>query len=137
MGKKVKKESETPCKETVRLMKAFSYVLCEKACVSDIILCPLKQKQTPTVFKTYFTYHGQDYKAFICLSLLKQFEAVHVVGKTPATVVLLLSSPEEDILIKACEAVYTFAEKGTVGSLAAEKHIYLWLTTCLVSLHSL
>uniref|UniRef100_A0A7N6AKN1 Armadillo repeat containing 3 n=1 Tax=Anabas testudineus TaxID=64144 RepID=A0A7N6AKN1_ANATE len=56
MGKKVKKESETPCKET--------------------------------------------------------FEALPVVGKTPATVVLLLSSPEEDILIKACEAIHTFAEKG-------------------------
>ncbi|GLD72868.1 armadillo repeat-containing protein 3 isoform X2, partial [Lates japonicus] len=47
MGKKVKKESETPCKET--------------------------------------------------------FEALPVEGKTPATVVLLLNSPEEDILIKAYE----------------------------------
>ncbi|KAE8279968.1 Armadillo repeat-containing protein 3 Beta-catenin-like protein Cancer/testis antigen 81 [Larimichthys crocea] len=56
MGKKVKKESETPCKET--------------------------------------------------------FEPLPVEGKTPATVVLLLSSPEEDILIKACEAIHTFAEKG-------------------------
>ncbi|XP_067342059.1 armadillo repeat-containing protein 3 isoform X2 [Channa argus] len=56
MGKKVKKEIESPCKET--------------------------------------------------------FEALPVVGKTPATVVLLLSSPEEDILIKACEAIHTFAEKG-------------------------
>uniref|UniRef100_A0A4W6FP15 Armadillo repeat containing 3 n=1 Tax=Lates calcarifer TaxID=8187 RepID=A0A4W6FP15_LATCA len=56
MGKKVKKESETPCKET--------------------------------------------------------FEALPVEGKTPATVVLLLNSPEEDILIKACEAIHLFAEKG-------------------------
>ncbi|KAG8009395.1 Armadillo repeat-containing protein 3 [Nibea albiflora] len=56
MGKKVKKESETPCKET--------------------------------------------------------FEPLPVEGKTPATVVLLLSSPEEDILIKACEAIHAFAEKG-------------------------
>ncbi|GAA6228343.1 armadillo repeat-containing protein 3 [Lates japonicus] len=56
MGKKVKKESETPCKET--------------------------------------------------------FEALPVEGKTPATVVLLLNSPEEDILIKACEAIHSFAEKG-------------------------
>ncbi|XP_035509874.1 armadillo repeat-containing protein 3 isoform X2 [Morone saxatilis] len=56
MGKKVKKESETPCKET--------------------------------------------------------FEPLPVEGKTPATVVLLLSSPEEDILVKACEAIHTFAEKG-------------------------
>ncbi|XP_073344887.1 armadillo repeat-containing protein 3 [Pagrus major] len=56
MGKKVKKESETPCKET--------------------------------------------------------FEPLPVEGKNPATVVLLLSSPEEDILVKACEAIHTFAEKG-------------------------
>ncbi|XP_023127850.2 armadillo repeat-containing protein 3 [Amphiprion ocellaris] len=40
------------------------------------------------------------------------FEQVAVESKTPATVVLLLNSPEEDILVKACEAVYTFAEKG-------------------------
>uniref|UniRef100_A0A8D0CQW5 Armadillo repeat containing 3 n=1 Tax=Sander lucioperca TaxID=283035 RepID=A0A8D0CQW5_SANLU len=58
MGKKVKKESETPCKETL------------------------------------------------------QFEPLPVEGKTPATVVLLLSCPEEDILVKACEAIHTFAEKG-------------------------
>ncbi|XP_054479178.1 armadillo repeat-containing protein 3 [Anoplopoma fimbria] len=56
MGKKVKKESETPCKET--------------------------------------------------------FEPLPFEGKTPATVVLLLSSPEEDILVKACEAIHLFAEKG-------------------------
>nr|XP_046226726.1 armadillo repeat-containing protein 3 isoform X2 [Scatophagus argus] len=56
MGKKVKKESETPCKET--------------------------------------------------------FEPLTVEGKTPATAVLLLTSPEEDILIKACEAIHAFAEKG-------------------------
>ncbi|TDG97219.1 hypothetical protein EPR50_G00223420 [Perca flavescens] len=58
MGKKVKKESETPCKETLQL------------------------KPLP------------------------------VEGQTPATVVLLLSCPEEDILVKACEAIHTFAEKG-------------------------
>uniref|UniRef100_A0A3B4XKY5 Armadillo repeat containing 3 n=1 Tax=Seriola lalandi dorsalis TaxID=1841481 RepID=A0A3B4XKY5_SERLL len=39
------------------------------------------------------------------------FEALPFEGKTPATVVLLLSSPEEDILIKACEALHIFAEK--------------------------
>ncbi|KAF1372810.1 hypothetical protein PFLUV_G00253730 [Perca fluviatilis] len=57
MGKKVKKESETPCKETL------------------------------------------------------QFEPLPVEAKTPATVVLLLSCPEEDILVKACEAIHKFAEK--------------------------
>ncbi|XP_074549602.1 armadillo repeat-containing protein 3 isoform X2 [Halichoeres trimaculatus] len=40
------------------------------------------------------------------------FEPVLVEGKTPETIVLLLSSTEEDILVKACEAIHTFAEKG-------------------------
>ncbi|XP_072306756.1 armadillo repeat-containing protein 3 [Eucyclogobius newberryi] len=40
------------------------------------------------------------------------FDPLEVEGKTPATVVLLLSSPEEDILIKACEAVHAFADGG-------------------------
>ncbi|XP_029978658.1 armadillo repeat-containing protein 3 [Sphaeramia orbicularis] len=40
------------------------------------------------------------------------FEPLSFEGKTPATVVLLLSSPEEDILIKACETVHAFAERG-------------------------
>ncbi|XP_047424669.1 armadillo repeat-containing protein 3 [Mugil cephalus] len=56
MGKKTKKESDTPCKET--------------------------------------------------------FEPLPVESKTPATVVLLLNSPEEDIVAKACEAIHTYAEKG-------------------------
>lgn len=49
------------------------------------------------------------------ISLSPQFEPLPVEGKTPETVVLLLSSQEEDILVKACEAIYTFAEKGTVS----------------------
>uniref|UniRef100_A0A3B4H8N9 Armadillo repeat containing 3 n=1 Tax=Pundamilia nyererei TaxID=303518 RepID=A0A3B4H8N9_9CICH len=40
------------------------------------------------------------------------FEPLPLESKAPATVVLLLNSPEEDILIKACEAIQTFAEKG-------------------------
>ncbi|XP_008299591.1 armadillo repeat-containing protein 3 [Stegastes partitus] len=40
------------------------------------------------------------------------FEQLVVESKTPATAVLLLNSPEEDILVKACEAIHTFAEKG-------------------------
>uniref|UniRef100_A0A672GU84 EDR1/CTR1/ARMC3-like peptidase-like domain-containing protein n=1 Tax=Salarias fasciatus TaxID=181472 RepID=A0A672GU84_SALFA len=40
------------------------------------------------------------------------FDPLPVESKTPATVVLLLNSPEEDILVKACEAIFTFAEKG-------------------------
>ncbi|KAM9333532.1 armadillo repeat-containing protein 3-like [Pholidichthys leucotaenia] len=42
----------------------------------------------------------------------EMFEPLPLESKTPATAVLLLSSPEEDILVKACEAVHTFAEKG-------------------------
>ncbi|XP_054621016.1 armadillo repeat-containing protein 3 [Dunckerocampus dactyliophorus] len=40
------------------------------------------------------------------------FESLRVEFKTPATAVLLLGSPEEDILIVACEAIYEFAEEG-------------------------
>ncbi|XP_069561620.1 armadillo repeat-containing protein 3 [Brachyistius frenatus] len=39
-------------------------------------------------------------------------EPLSVQSKTPATAVLLLNSPEEDILVKACEAIHTFAETG-------------------------
>ncbi|XP_008305660.2 armadillo repeat-containing protein 3 isoform X2 [Cynoglossus semilaevis] len=42
----------------------------------------------------------------------QSLELVETVGKTPETAVLLLRSPEEDILIKACEATHAFAEKG-------------------------
>lgn len=58
-----------------------------------------------------------SYKAFTSLSMHSQFEPLPVEGKTPATVVLLLNSPEEDILVKACEAIHAFAEKGTVDLL--------------------
>ncbi|XP_056290596.1 armadillo repeat-containing protein 3 isoform X2 [Pseudoliparis swirei] len=40
------------------------------------------------------------------------FEPLTAECKTLATIVLLLSSPEEDILAKACEAIHIFAEKG-------------------------
>ncbi|XP_020781290.1 armadillo repeat-containing protein 3 [Boleophthalmus pectinirostris] len=40
------------------------------------------------------------------------FDPVAVEGKTPATVVLLLNSPEEEILIKACETIHAFADRG-------------------------
>uniref|UniRef100_A0A8C5EHZ3 EDR1/CTR1/ARMC3-like peptidase-like domain-containing protein n=1 Tax=Gouania willdenowi TaxID=441366 RepID=A0A8C5EHZ3_GOUWI len=40
------------------------------------------------------------------------FDPLPVETKAPATVVLLLNSQEEDVLVKACEAIYTFAEKG-------------------------
>uniref|UniRef100_A0A3B5LCI6 Armadillo repeat containing 3 n=1 Tax=Xiphophorus couchianus TaxID=32473 RepID=A0A3B5LCI6_9TELE len=40
------------------------------------------------------------------------FEPLSLESKAPATVVLLLSSQEEDILVKATEAIQKFAEKG-------------------------
>ncbi|KAF7214033.1 armadillo repeat-containing protein 3 isoform X3 [Nothobranchius furzeri] len=40
------------------------------------------------------------------------FEPFSVEVKTQATAVSLLNSPEEDIIVKACEAIRTFAEKG-------------------------
>ncbi|XP_068604234.1 armadillo repeat-containing protein 3 [Brachionichthys hirsutus] len=40
------------------------------------------------------------------------FEPLLIEGKTPGTVVLLLNSTEEEVLAKACEAIYVFAEKG-------------------------
>ncbi|KAM6900539.1 armadillo repeat-containing protein 3 [Xenentodon cancila] len=40
------------------------------------------------------------------------FEPLPVESKNPATVVLLLQSPEEDILVKACEAIFIYAKKG-------------------------
>ncbi|KAM5338232.1 armadillo repeat-containing protein 3-like isoform 1-T2 [Glossophaga mutica] len=40
------------------------------------------------------------------------FDPLTIESKNVATVVLMLNSPEEDILAKACEAIYKFALKG-------------------------
>ncbi|XP_058388548.1 armadillo repeat-containing protein 3 [Diceros bicornis minor] len=40
------------------------------------------------------------------------FDPLTIESKKAATVVLMLNSPEEDILAKACEAIYRFALKG-------------------------
>ncbi|XP_012995205.2 armadillo repeat-containing protein 3 isoform X1 [Esox lucius] len=40
------------------------------------------------------------------------FDPLPIESKKAATVVLLLSSPEEEVLAKACEAIHKFAEKG-------------------------
>ncbi|XP_043920496.1 armadillo repeat-containing protein 3 [Protopterus annectens] len=40
------------------------------------------------------------------------FDPLPVESKKAATVVLMLNSPEDDILAKACEALYKFADKG-------------------------
>ncbi|KAK2499087.1 hypothetical protein MC885_007053, partial [Smutsia gigantea] len=41
-----------------------------------------------------------------------QFDPLTIESKKVATVVLMLNSPEEEILAKACEAIYRFALKG-------------------------
>uniref|UniRef100_A0A3B3BV18 Armadillo repeat containing 3 n=1 Tax=Oryzias melastigma TaxID=30732 RepID=A0A3B3BV18_ORYME len=48
----------------------------------------------------------------LILSLLCQFGFISIESKSPETAVLLLNSPEEDVIVKACEAIFTFAEKG-------------------------
>uniref|UniRef100_A0A8C1DWZ6 Armadillo repeat containing 3 n=1 Tax=Cyprinus carpio carpio TaxID=630221 RepID=A0A8C1DWZ6_CYPCA len=40
------------------------------------------------------------------------FDPLPIESKTAATAVLMLSSPEEEVLAKACEAIHKFAEKG-------------------------
>ncbi|KAL6462900.1 hypothetical protein MHYP_G00293220 [Metynnis hypsauchen] len=40
------------------------------------------------------------------------FDPLPIESKKAATVVLMLDSPEEDVLAKACEAIHRFAEKG-------------------------
>lgn len=41
-----------------------------------------------------------------------QFDPLTIESKKAATVVLMLNSPEEEILAKACEAIYKYALKG-------------------------
>ncbi|XP_061660837.1 armadillo repeat-containing protein 3-like isoform X5 [Syngnathoides biaculeatus] len=49
-------------------------------------------------------------------------ETRRVAFKTPATAVLLLRAPEEDILIKACQAIYEFAEEGDLSKVYLMEH---------------
>ncbi|NXT73941.1 ARMC3 protein, partial [Zapornia atra] len=61
------------------------------------------------------------------------FEPLLVESKTAATAVLMLSSPEEEVLAKACDALYKFASKGdenkvTLLSLGAVEHLYKLLS---------
>ncbi|XP_065587648.1 armadillo repeat-containing protein 3 [Cyrtonyx montezumae] len=46
------------------------------------------------------------------------FEPLLIVSKAAATVVLMLDSPEEEVLAKACEAIYKFASKGDENKVA-------------------
>ncbi|XP_062350325.1 armadillo repeat-containing protein 3 [Cinclus cinclus] len=61
------------------------------------------------------------------------FDPLLIESKTPATVVLMLSSPENEILAKACNALYKFASKGdenkvTLLGLGALEHLYKLLS---------
>ncbi|KAM6338760.1 armadillo repeat-containing protein 3 [Podargus strigoides] len=57
------------------------------------------------------------------------FDPLLIESKTAATVVLMLSSTEDEILAKACDALYKFASKGdenkvTLLGLGAVEHLY-------------
>ncbi|NXN15610.1 ARMC3 protein, partial [Indicator maculatus] len=61
------------------------------------------------------------------------FDPLLIESKTVATVVLMLSSPEEEILAQACDALYKFASKGdenkvTLLGLGAVEHLYKLLS---------
>nr|XP_014124767.1 armadillo repeat-containing protein 3 isoform X1 [Zonotrichia albicollis]XP_026651607.1 armadillo repeat-containing protein 3 isoform X1 [Zonotrichia albicollis] len=61
------------------------------------------------------------------------FDPLMIESKTPATVVLMLSSPENEVLAKACDALYKFASKGdenkvTLLGLGAVEHLYKLLS---------
>uniref|UniRef100_A0A8C6RMQ6 Armadillo repeat containing 3 n=1 Tax=Nannospalax galili TaxID=1026970 RepID=A0A8C6RMQ6_NANGA len=53
---------------------------------------------------------GNEIKTIV--SHYMSFEPLTIESKKAATVVLMLNSPEEEILAKACEAIYKFALKG-------------------------
>lgn len=84
MGKKVKKEAEPFPKDVVR-----------------------------TFFTPRVIFQGNISNLLInCQVVLFQFDPLPIESKTAATAVLMLSSPEEEVLAKACEAIHKFAEKG-------------------------
>ncbi|NXE81076.1 ARMC3 protein, partial [Cochlearius cochlearius] len=61
------------------------------------------------------------------------FDPLLIESKTAATVVLMLGSPEEEVLAKACDALYKFASKGdenkvTLLGLGAVEHLYKLLS---------
>lgn len=78
--------------------------------------------------KTYCTM-----TLFAFFSSYNQFVALNIEIKTPATAVLLLNSSEDDIVVKACNGIRTFAEKGTACSKKTKKwesfHLthFIWL----------
>ena len=50
-------------------------------------------------------------KAICIFSPFFQFDPLMIESKKAATVVLMLNSDEDEVLAKACEAVYKFADK--------------------------
>ncbi|OBS65188.1 hypothetical protein A6R68_06272 [Neotoma lepida] len=84
MGKKIKKEVEPPPKDV-----------------------------TSTRYKEDVTIRtSEEYSFPIMFIRQHQFDPLTIESKKAATVVLMLNSPEEEILAKACEAIYKFALKG-------------------------
>uniref|UniRef100_A0A8C7X6X4 Armadillo repeat containing 3 n=1 Tax=Oryzias sinensis TaxID=183150 RepID=A0A8C7X6X4_9TELE len=47
-----------------------------------------------------------------------KFGFISIESKSPETAVLLLNSPEEEVIVKACDAIFTFAEKGDENKLS-------------------
>uniref|UniRef100_A0A8B9BFZ9 Armadillo repeat containing 3 n=1 Tax=Anser brachyrhynchus TaxID=132585 RepID=A0A8B9BFZ9_9AVES len=60
------------------------------------------------------------------------FDPLLIESKTAATVVLMLSSPEEEVLAKACDAIYKFASKDDVKKLLRELDVTNALLSHLV-----
>lgn len=46
-----------------------------------------------------------------------QFDTLLVESRQAGTVVLMLNSPEEEVISKACEAIYKFVDKGLYGKI--------------------
>ncbi|XP_030055182.1 armadillo repeat-containing protein 3 isoform X2 [Microcaecilia unicolor] len=55
--------------------------------------------------------------------LTRDFEPLLIESRNAATVVLMLSSPEEEILTRACDAIYRFADKGDVRKLLRKLNV--------------
>ena len=45
------------------------------------------------------------------MTFVLQFDLLVVESRNATTVILMLGSPEEDVLTRACDAIYRFVEK--------------------------
>ncbi|KAJ8277011.1 hypothetical protein GJAV_G00070430 [Gymnothorax javanicus] len=102
---------------------SFAACLCSGkksfACRGDIKMGKKVKKETEGPAKDVVKYVSQNLKFIVLhhsrlciLTILERFDPLPIESKKPATVVLMLSSPEEDILAKACEAIFKYAGKG-------------------------